>query len=507
MKNISIKILSLFVCLSFYSSVYAQQKEYKGEVSITPVRLEQVGDSLYVVIDFNFEKMTVNSRRSITYIPTLATSNVNKSLQGVTVKGRADYNDTRRQVALMSKAELELHNLNLSYVTIKGYKSEQSKSVRYSKAIPFESWMKEARLDIVEDNCGCGRPSHLLNTLPLVNSIQLEKIILPYDITPHVVYLQPEAEAIKKREIAGEAFLDFAVSRVEINSDYMNNPRELKKITDMMSEVYKDPSITVKGVYVVGYASPEGGLKINQQLSEGRAKSLVSYLTPLFNYPKNMYKVVFGGENWSGLRETISNSQVTYKDQVLAILDDNTLSNDARKNKLKRLSKGEPYRQMVKEYYPALRKAICKIDYEVKGFDVAEAKEVLKTRPQNLSLNEMYLVANTYDVGSTEFVDLFETAVKLFPDDVTANLNAASAALTRKDVTTAERYLKKIEGKLSTAQYHNTLGVMLMLKGEYERADEHLKIASKSELEVAKANLKELRNKLENIEHIKQQKR
>jgi hypothetical protein len=38
----------------------------------------------------------------------------------------------------------------------------------------------------------------------------------------------------------------------------------------------------------------------------------------------------------------------------------------------------------------------------------------------------MYLVAQTYEPGSPEFNEVFDIAVRLFPDDETANLNAAS---------------------------------------------------------------------------------
>lgn len=38
-------------------------------------------------------------------------------------------------------------------------------------------------------------------------------------------------------------------------------------------------------------------------------------------YPRDLYKVVFGGENWSGLRERVESSSLPYRDQVLAIID------------------------------------------------------------------------------------------------------------------------------------------------------------------------------------------
>ncbi len=83
--------------------------------------------------------------------------------------------------------------------------------------------------------------------------------------------------------------------------------------------------------------------------------------------------------------------------------------------------------------------AICKVNYEVRDFSVEEAKEIIKTRPQNLSLNEMFLVANTYPTGS-EFIDVFETAVRMYPQSEIANINAATAALSRNELVSAERY-------------------------------------------------------------------
>mgnify|MGYP000703662735 FL=1 len=67
----------------------------------------------------------------------------------------------------------------------------------------------------------------------------------------------------------------------------------------------------------------------------------------------------------------------------------------------------------------------------------------MQTQPQKLSLNEFYLVAQTYEPGSVEFNDVFETAVRMYPNDEIANLNAANSAMQRKDVENAKRYLQK----------------------------------------------------------------
>ena len=58
-----------------------------------------------------------------------------------------------------------------------------------------------------------------------------------------------------------------------------------------------------------------------------------------------------------------------------------------------------------------------------------EIKRLIKTQPQKLSLNEMYLAAQDMKLGSEEYNETFEVAVRMLPDDEVANLNAANAAM------------------------------------------------------------------------------
>lgn len=495
MKSTALYIL-LLVCLFPASMVTAQQKEYKGRMNVTPLQLEQVGDSLRIGIDFDIRGVHVGTQRSISLIPVLIAPGKVAQLPQVMVKGRLNYLTSQRELALMSKTERRLYEQDSPYAIIKGYKSKEPKHIEYRKTIVFEPWMKDARLDIQEDLCGCGNRPRSLSNAPLVDQVKMELHEAPYTVTPYLAYIRPEGEAVKTRELVGEAFLDFVVSKIDIRPDYMNNPRELKKITDMVDEVRNDAAITVKGISVVGYASPEGTLKFNRYLSENRAAALVNYLLPRFDYPKQMYRIEFGGENWQGLRAAISNSDMSEKQELIAIIGNEKIN---RKAAIYAIKEGEVYRYILKKYCPALRKAICKIDYEVKGFDTTEAKEVFKIRPHNLSLNEMYLVANTYEIGSQEFIHVFETAVNLFPDDVTANINAASAALSRRDTAAAEQHLSKVKAKIRIPEYDNAVGVLEMLKGNYDKAEEFLRSAADAGLESAKLNLGELQKKRDNL--------
>ena len=79
-------------------------------------------------------------------------------------------------------------------------------------------------------------------------------------------------------------------------------------------------------------------------------------------------------------------------------------------------------------------------------------------------------------------------------------MNAAAAAILRNDLVAAERYLNKVNSK--EPEYINSLGVVALLKGDYDQAGEYLKVAADSGLETAKDNLNELAKKKANIAEI-----
>ena len=118
-----------------------------------------------------------------------------------------------------------------------------------------------------------------------------------------------------------------------------------------------------------------------------------------------------------------------------------------------------------------------------------EIRAVLAKRPQNLSLNEFYLVAQQLEPGSEAFADIFETAVRMYPDDPVANLNAASVALRRGELQRAERHLAKA-GDSPEAVYDR--GVLAFKRGDEESAVALFQAAADRGLEAAKDMLRQM---------------
>lgn len=491
-------ILYMVFALVFLNSIVfpatAQSNvSYKGEIVVRPIRLEQLGESIYVEMDFDMTDVKVQTAASVELIPRLVSPTDTLELPRVSLKGRNEYLAYERMLSLLGTARRGDYP--------EPYRVERSTkqatwTIPYRYTLPYESWMADARLEVQRDECGCGELAWM-TTDPVIDRVAHD---IPYVVVPHLAFVQPVPEPIKNREKQVEAFLDFEVNKTVIRPEYMNNPGELAKIRAMIDELQNDATITINRLDIIGYASPEGTLEGNKRLSEGRAMALRNYLAGRYAFPPSIYQVVFGGENWEGLRKALATLDMAHKDEVENVV--NYYEGQDRKNRLKQLAGGQPYRYLLSTVYPGLRVAICRVEYNIRNFDVDEAKEVIKSRPQNLSLNEMYLVANTYPSGSQEFIDVFETAVRMFPEDDTANLNAAVSSLMRGDAVAGERYLNRVKSS-GLAEYQNAAGVLALLKGDYESAEKHLKAAASAGLETAGKNLEELEKKRANDLRIK----
>ena len=496
-RNIQFIVLVLAALCLNTEEAFAQNRSYSGDIGIEPVRLEQSGDFLYIDMNFILKDVKVRTAHGVDFIPQLVAPANTYNLPKVSVKGKDEYLAYERRLSLMSPKEKRKH---VAPYLVKKSNKRTNDTIRYRYVLPYESWMADAKLNVQRDECGCGE-STLMSVQPVIDQVTLERILSPYIVNPHFAYVEPKVEVVKSREIQAECFLDFEVNKINIRPEYMNNPRELAKIRVMIDDLKLDPSIKVNRLDIIGYASPEGTLATNKRLSEGRAMALRDYLASRYDFPRNQYHIIFGGENWDGLIDALETLDMDYKNEVLDIIQDIPIEK-GRETKLMQLRGGVPYRYLLKNVFPSLRVAICKVNYEIKNFNVDEAKEVIKRRPQNLSLNEMFLVANTYPKGSQEFIDVFETAVRMYPDSEIANMNAATAALSRNDLISAERYLKKMESQEYWPEYNNAMGILTLLKGDYELAEEYLNKARELGLDVATDNLEELAKKKANMNEI-----
>lgn len=285
---------------------------------------------------------------------------------------------------------------------------------------------------------------------------------------PWLPFLLPDAEQTKVRSIKGRAFLDFPVNETTIYPQYRRNPEELERMRATIDYALFDKSFQVLRVTLHGYASPESPYSNNTRLALGRTQSLKEYVCQHFQLCDSIVDTDYTPEDWDNLRafiESRGNSRrvkgdiwyehetvvetpampdyvLKYREELLAVID-SPMEPDEKEARLKYVGGGQPYRWLLQHVYPGLRHTDYVIEYVVKHYEVKDARRLIYTHPEALSVEEMYQVAKSYEEGTDGWLDALMAAAQHYPDDATANLNAASACVRTQRLTDAKRFLTK----------------------------------------------------------------
>lgn len=317
----------------------------------------------------------------------------------------------------------------------------------------------------------------------------IKEEIKKIEIIPLMAYITPKVELVKKRIAEGKAYIDFPVNEIVIHPTYRKNPTELMVIRKTIDRVIIDSTTTITSITIHGYASPEGSYKNNTRLAKGRSEALRKYLRELYYLSDTIFTVESTPEDWEGLRRYVTGSDMADKEVMLSIID-SSLAPDSKDKRLKDINGGKPYAFLLKEVYPSLRHSDYTVSYTVRSFDVEEGKKLIYTRPELLSLNEMFYIAQSYGEQSEEYKKIFQIAVRQYPDDPVANLNAACIALENKQLVHAKYYLTKAG---DSPEAIHARGVLAAIEGDYAQARQLLMQSSAKGVRKSDKILEQLR--------------
>ena len=451
-------------------TVAQNTKDITLGVSIKSFNINREGKYLTVKMNLDLNKLDVDANRAVLLTPRLVNGTDSLDLPAVGIYGRRRYYYyVRNGIGSISGESETIYRA-----------SSKPDSVAYNNLAEYEKWMDGAMLKFHRSDWGC-----------------CHEIVAEYEgilgrhreaFFPELIFVQPKAEIMKSRSLSGSAYIDFPVDQTVIYPDYRRNTTELGKIQATIDSVRNDKDVTITSVWLKGFASPESLYKHNKELAIGRTAALKKHIGQLYHFADSIIQTDYEPEDWAGLRRYVEQSNINYRAEILALIDSD-MEPDAKEAKIKRTYPDE-YRFMLQNFYPALRHTDYRIDYNIRKFNkVEEIKRIMAEQPQKLSLNEFYLVAGKYEPGTDEFTDVFETAVRMFPNDEIANLNAANAAIRRDDFATARRYLDKT-GDSAEAVYAR--GALAIREKDYDTARRYLGKAKEMGLEKATLTLKEL---------------
>ena len=377
-------------------------------------------------------------------------------------------------------------------------KNGQDLKIDYLRSVKYEPWMEKAVLKVRKLSCACNRQKsrgeELVGALR-PRTVETNAVAEKVNLFP--VYLVPPADkSVKVREEKGSAFINFVVNKWDILPDYMNNPTELQKIHNSVNIVKNDSNVSIRKMVIEGYASPEGSNAHNLSLSEKRTEALNQYLNRIGMVRGIRMEARGKGENWDGFIKHLKRDKSIPQREKLLSIANAKIDPDAKERRM-RSEAGQGYSYVLRNIFPSLRCTNYTVVYTVRPFTVEESEVVFETRPINLSLNEIYKLADKYAHDQQKYYSIIRKASLLYPNDTYINLTMAYLAIKKGEADEAAEYLSKVK---KCPEKTMNEGLVAYLKGDVEKAVKLVEQAQKEGVKQASVQLEEFK-KIEKIKN------
>lgn len=434
-------LMALVVALSSCSNkMGALSSDY---FTTTPQVLEAVGGKVPVTINGKFPEKYFNKKAVVEVTPVLR-------WEGGQVKG---------QTAVFQGEKVEGNDQAISYKgggnytmkTVFDYVPEMAKSELY---LEFKAKVgkKTVTIPAVKVADGVIATSELIDgTLQSANPANGDDAF---------------QRIIKEKHNANIMFL---IQQANIRSS------ELKTAKDFNTEVANVNSAAnkkISNIEVSAYASPDGGLGLNEKLAESRESSTTKMLSKDLKKAKIDAAVdaKYTAQDWEGFQELVSKSNVQDKELILRVL---SMYQDPqqREQEIKNIS--SVYGTLASEILPQLRRSRLTLNYDIIGKSDEEIAKLAASDPKQLNLEEI-LYATTLTKVPAEQVAIFTKASEQFPNDYRAFNNLGKLAYEAGDVAKAESFFKKAATVQSAPEVNMNLALVSLAKGDKNAAESFL---------------------------------
>ena len=493
MRHIYIILLMALVCSP--AKLYADKEiSYLSLIKISQKGIEKQGRNVRLEMTVDYSEAKIRTQHTVALIPVIVSEDGSREMTfpPVILDGKARHNVYKRAQRLESVETPPYHDDNAQTIIRRSRKEYQ---YDYSADVPYRRWMLDGRLEIREEVHGCVNCGKGESDQDLINGI-LPAYIPAYRLDT----IAPEPEPLKVRAETRTARLQFRQDSYIIRPEYKGNRAELDTITNSIELVKQNKDLEIIGVYITGYASPEASIPYNLKLSENRAKALAEYIHTNDGISSELLHVDWKGEDWDGFVKALGDfDNLLKRDEVFELIGKYPDEHDYCELQIQKLVPHTIYHRLLTELYPALRRNECRIEYNVRNFNLEEARRMINERPELLSLQEMYKVAGSYEKGSPEYNNAMTVALKYYPSSPAALNSNASDAVEARDYDKAVTLLEESDVTGTSAGLLTTLGVAYTGLGEYDKAEEVFEKAVNLGSETARHNLEEVRKVIDQL--------
>jgi len=451
------KLISSIAIISLLSSCGLSNMSSKFEtvsINVTPPTLQVHAGKVGVTIDASFPEKYFAKSSTIEFVPVLMSTDGEHKFKPITVQGE----------------EASGGEATIFYAT--GGRFSYKDEIKYSESM-VESTLELRAIGKSKDK-ELVFDSRKIADGVLATSTRVQN-------TEDLAFAKSNYE--KETILEKSAIIYFLVNQSNIRTTEKSDD-DIKKLEEFASKGNKTHSIEVKS-----FASPEGSVDLNDNVSDKRAASTLRYVKKLLKKVKldgvnnnELYVEKSEGEDWEGFNKLMRNSEIKDRRRITKIVNS---VEDLEKREQAIRDMTEIYDAIEKDVLPQLRKAKITVrSFEPKKTDT-EISELAQTNPAELDVKELLYSASLTDDNDGK-IAILNKASEIHNDWRGYN-NVACLLLESGNINEAKKYLKKAE-KLNTnsANIQNNKAVIAAWGGDLSRAK---KLYTKSTTQKNKALL------------------
>ena len=415
--------------------------------TVTPGVLEVVGSEVPVVIDGKFPAEFFNKKSVLTITPVLKYEGGEALAEPMTFQGEKVRGNDR----VVSYDNGATFRMKMAFDYVPGMENAEL----YLRSV-VNKGSKQYALPDVKIADGCVATSQLYRQTAA---------------TANIAKGEDAFQRVIKQ--AKEANIMFLIQQTNLRSSELNSA-DMQAIRASIADLAADfENKVLDEIKISAYASPDGKMDLNHDLSVGREENTAKYMKGELKKAKleGFVDSEYTAEDWEGFSELVASSNLPDKELILRVL---SMYEDPEEREKQIRNISAVYSDLADEILPKLRRARVTLNYQLIGRSDDQIVAQYAENPEVLSLEEiLYSSILTDDAAKQE--DIFKTAAKLYPNDYRAYNNLGVIAYSQGDYNKAASYFAKAANANSSApEVKLNMGYLELIEGNVEAADSYI---------------------------------
>lgn len=156
--------------------------------------------------------------------------------------------------------------------------------------------------------------------------------------------------------------VDFPINMHTVDPSFGSNGSSLDSLSSTLEAIRSDSLVSLEGISVEGYASPDGRVRRNLALAQRRTDALACWLVEECGVAPELVHRQQSAIAWDDFRRGISESGLPQSARILEICatgsDDSQADVGRRMARLKTLDNGRVWRTLARDIFPGLRRSV-----------------------------------------------------------------------------------------------------------------------------------------------------